>query len=375
MRHEPKLDGLRGLAILLVVFSHGGDRLGLAGPVGEVYRTAVGMGWVGVDLFFVLSGYLITGILLDTAGRPGWLTSFYARRTLRIFPAYYAWLLLLLVVIPRIGWFDAFHSWRLPEHVSSLWYWLYASNWAFAWNAAWLHPILSLTWSLAIEEQFYAVWPWVVRRVDAARLARVCAVGVGVALVLRVALVAADVHPIAVFVMTPCRFDGLLAGAFIACVSRAPGGREALLRAARWLLPAAAALLLAVVAAIRAGLTPLGPRGELAMAPAMQTVGLSAVALLFGALLVRVAFGTARWTGAFANPLLRTFGKYSYALYLTHTFVGGFFVIFVFNPFGRPWWAALASYPLEWAAQLAVAMLSWVLLESHFLRLKRRFAV
>ena len=372
MRHEPRLDGLRGLAILLVVFSHAGDRLGLEGVVGEVYRTAVGMGWTGVDLFFVLSGFLITSILQESADRPGYWRNFYARRTLRIFPIYYLWLLFMLVLVPQIGFFDRF-GWRLPADVSPLWYWLYASNLLFALEGEWLIPILSITWSLAIEEQFYLVWPWVVRALRGVSLARVCAVGFGLALLLRIALVWTDVAPLAVFVLTPCRFDGLLAGAFVAAIAREPGGGARLLAASRLALPISAALLLAVVIAIRSGVVPPGPHPDLSLQPLMQTLGYSLVAALYASLLVPLWFGSARWTRFFAQPLLRRFGKYSYALYLTHTFVGGFFVLYVLNPFDHGWLVGLLSYPLEWAAQLAVAALSWWAIESRILRLKSRF--
>ncbi|MGC2512156.1 MAG: acyltransferase, partial [Acidobacteriaceae bacterium] len=95
-RHVPALDGVRGLAILLVLVSHlmlFNDRTG--SRVGDSLSALRGLGWVGVDLFFVLSGFLITGILFDTLHDPHYFRSFYMRRFLRIFPLYYGFLFFL----------------------------------------------------------------------------------------------------------------------------------------------------------------------------------------------------------------------------------------------------------------------------------------
>jgi peptidoglycan/LPS O-acetylase OafA/YrhL len=179
-QHLPALDGLRGIAILLVMAFH---RV-LLHP-GSLERSLLGRlglcGWVGVDLFFVLSGFLITGILFDTKDRPDYFRRFYFRRTVRIFPLYYGFLLGVLGLGVALqatgrspfGWGD---FWR-----NQLVLWTYTTNLAFAAAGEWyaLAPMLTLTslWSLAIEEQFYLVWPLLIRRVSRR-------VGIGICLAL-----------------------------------------------------------------------------------------------------------------------------------------------------------------------------------------------
>ncbi|HLL88149.1 MAG TPA: acyltransferase, partial [Tepidisphaeraceae bacterium] len=176
--HYPALDGLRGLAILLVMVSHyvappaGGGRWGL------VFRRAADAGWVGVDLFFALSGFLITGILLDAKGKPGFFRNFFARRTLRVFPLYYGVLFVVCVLLPALGLL------KLGVPLSQRWLWLYATN---------LFPLLRSAdgagfffpnswdlqfghfWSLAVEEHFYLAWPLVVYALGRRPLMVTCA--------------------------------------------------------------------------------------------------------------------------------------------------------------------------------------------------------
>ena len=157
--HLPGLDGVRGLAILMVMAVH---FVGDATPHNLAERVAVKLGnygVLGVDLFFVLSGFLITGLLLDAKGDPHYFRNFYARRTLRIFPLYYAVLALLLLVLPRVI--------ALPlaldeSRMHQAWLWTYTANFFIAAKASWALPYVSHFWSLAIEEHFYLVWPLVV---------------------------------------------------------------------------------------------------------------------------------------------------------------------------------------------------------------------
>lgn len=146
------LDGLRGLAILLVVVMHALYIAPLLGvDLAGAYARATLLGWVGVDVFFVLSGFLITGILVRSKDAPHYFRNFYARRVLRIFPLYYAVLLLqtvgLAVFKSGSAMADGFFS-VLP------WYATYLTNWAPVHEDLFAHA-----WSLAVEEQFYLVWP------------------------------------------------------------------------------------------------------------------------------------------------------------------------------------------------------------------------
>src|SRR6266849_4754306 len=162
-----ELDGIRGIAILLVLALHFG--LPVCPP--GILHDILGMGWAGVDLFFVLSGFLITGILLDSKGKPDYFRRFYLRRVFRILPIYYAYLIVFFHVVPVIahatGRLATFEYGRGDE----VWYWIYLSNWRHAVNQ---NPHLRHFWSLSIEEQFYIVWPLVVYLMPARILKYVC---------------------------------------------------------------------------------------------------------------------------------------------------------------------------------------------------------
>ncbi len=140
------MDGLRGIAILLVVFYHN------FGFVQYFF-----FGWLGVDLFFVLSGFLITDILLKTVNKAGYFKNFYAKRVLRIFPIYYLSLIIFLLILPRIKHFPLDFSFYIDHQ---WWFWTYLQNWFLIFhNVGNTTTAIQHYWSLAVEEQFYIVWP------------------------------------------------------------------------------------------------------------------------------------------------------------------------------------------------------------------------
>src|SRR5437899_698335 len=159
----PVLDGLRGVAILLVILNHA-----IAWPlqpattrVDAVVGVVAYAGWMGVDLFFVLSGFLISGILLDTRGQPGWWPNFIARRALRIFPLYYGALTVLFVLLPCLVRCSNTELVTLQEN--QRWYWTYTVNLLAALTHGRGTPLYTAhLWSLSIEEQFYLIWPLIV---------------------------------------------------------------------------------------------------------------------------------------------------------------------------------------------------------------------
>lgn len=164
--HIQALDGVRGLAVVMVFLDHASNHLHPSSNAAlEWARRICSTGWFGVDIFFVLSGFLITTILLEARSTENFYKVFYARRFLRIAPLYYGVLFLALLLEPGL------HLFR--RHEGQIWYWLNLSNLPTAFNPYRLGFLLHF-WSLAIEEQFYLVWPTIVRHLRIRGLAWVC---------------------------------------------------------------------------------------------------------------------------------------------------------------------------------------------------------
>jgi peptidoglycan/LPS O-acetylase OafA/YrhL len=142
------LDGLRGISCLIVVITHNFG-----------FNVFYQYGWLGVDLFFVISGFLITNILLDTVSSKNYLKNFYVRRVLRIFPLYYLLLVIFILILPQFYPFK--DSLQYFTH-NQWWFWLYAQNWLFIFDTPVDAKFLNHFWSLAVEEQFYLFWPLIV---------------------------------------------------------------------------------------------------------------------------------------------------------------------------------------------------------------------
>jgi peptidoglycan/LPS O-acetylase OafA/YrhL len=377
------LDGLRGLAILLVFLYHSTWRPGAVTPLERAGTWLSQVGFAGVDLFFVLSGFLITRILLRERESPRYFSAFYGRRVLRIFPLYYALVALWLLVLPALGaerWIG--DLWRVDADREGIWYWLYLSNWHDGFEGRFGHRMLAVAWSLAIEEQFYLVWPLAVRLLSRRALAAACVAAIGGALALRTLLVAAGAIPLTVYLLTPCRVDTLAFGALVALAAGDDDRWSRVVAANRAVLPAAAALTAAICALLIAYplLGGVAKPYTLLAHPLMQTAGYSAFALLSACLVVRLVapapapgaldrFFRARW--------LVGLGTISYGVYLLHTPVIYFVTLWVFDPESHAW----GFYPeqtLRWVltagATLAAAAASWRWLEAPLLRRRKRFA-
>jgi peptidoglycan/LPS O-acetylase OafA/YrhL len=310
------LDGLRSIAIAAVFWFHYRVQIHSAGE----------WGWAGVDLFFALSGYLITGILYDSLHKPGYFRNFYMRRALRIFPLYWGlWIVLIGALLIRHHKFDPWYlAWPayLGNYVD-----LHAIHAGLPHGkydilAIW-HVIgekfyvrVGPYWSLAVEEQYYLLWPLVVWWVrDRSRLLRICAGGMVFILLLRTALhfwmPAAWVADNELYVFTFTRADTLLAGAIIALWARGPRGL-AVIRTG-WVMTAgilAACGLL--VSAHRWGIF----NGS-TFAPWLQTYGYSLVGLLAACILV-ASLRVEWFARALAfKPLVRL-GQVSYGFYIFH---------------------------------------------------------
>ena len=350
----PALDGLRGLAILLVVPHN--VNLGAQGLM-RVVTYASGAGWIGVQLFFVLSGFLITGNLLDSLGAKNYYRAFFARRILRIFPLYYGYLLLMLVLVPAIG---IGSSEFLESRRHQIWLWTFLSNWGVPTVQGFEH-----FWSLAVEEQFYLTWPFLIA-LFSRRLVPIC-VGIAVAaLVFRVSVLAAGAHVGTAYAFTFARMDALALGAAVAAIVRAPTDRIFARLPARRLQAIALALLL-VGFVITKGYRPHDI--------VTLTVGQSMLSVACAIVIFSVATGTAgRWQPIFTWPFLVTVGKYSYGMYVIHLGIDLLWRAPIVERLA--WTGSLrpAAYMIVIVAfSFGAAFLSYHLVEKHFLRLKRWF--
>ena len=367
----PALDGLRGIAIILVLLHHLTYYRPTAG-VDAVIVDFIFFFWTGVDLFFVLSGFLITGILLDTRDGAGYFKNFYARRVLRIFPLYYLVLFIAFVVLPQ---FPAVHQVIVAQDASvdlpPQWpYWFYLTNFSVA-EYGWVHGWVDVAWSLAIEEQFYLIWPLVIWLCPPRLIAWLCT-GIFIAEVFARSFArASDVDVLPIYLVTWFRVDGLVIGALLAVALR-KGVMPALDRLAPYVAIAAVAGLVAVV--IMGGNTWWWNRR-------MQQFGYSLIAVLAGTMLVAAVSRPPQslWPRMLSAGWLRAFGKYSYCLYLIHLPVMRAVRAYAFDPEEHaaltlaPWVAQVLFYAAVTTPAFAIAWLSWRLFEAPILRLKSRF--
>lgn len=344
-KHIPQLDALRGIAVLAVMLYHAADFV----PHLHL-EPFVRFGYMGVDLFFVLSGFLITGILVASRDKSGYFTNFYARRALRIWPLYYALLLLTFGVLPLVRpgltglVFQQSHPWQS--------YLLFVQNLFGDVQRAFY--TIRVTWSLAIEEQFYLVWPVIVWLAPRRMLKPLALTGLFLSIAARWSIQYGLFPPVNFYTNPLTRLDGLALGAFLALWIP-----EAHDRTVRWV--GITALVLIVPATILLGRVWPGHCTFYALISACFA-GLLCAAVATPAL-PRFAF-------------LRYTGETSYCLYLAHVPV---FMAVSASGIPRsifphsPAIGEAIQFVVSFALCYGVAAASWRFYESRFLRLKSRF--
>jgi peptidoglycan/LPS O-acetylase OafA/YrhL len=381
------LDGLRGLAILGVMAFHG-DVLfdGQFGAPGDVILSrGFGAGWIGVQLFFVLSGFLITSILLDRKRRYGlgdYLSGFYVRRSFRILPLYYGFLLLYFLLLRRLPGINAPTSLYSADS-ASLFLFYYNLRAGFLDRAA---PVLHMYWSLCVEEQFYLLWPLLVWWLSARSLRWVCGVVFAGALLFRLAVLRQPHGMPIAYLATPSVLDAPALGSLIALLRDDEVTWRRTPQLSGWLVVLFASAVLAIVMAVGHFYPNIDARYEHMPvkhdSAAIETWGISAAILLFGAALIYAIGAESHRVGYFRRilnwPLLRSIGFYSYAMYMFHRVL-----LRLLQYFGETALPGYSHYPAAIAKPVAIAVLaaatygvarlSYVVWERPFLRLRNRW--
>jgi len=330
----PQLDGLRAFAATLVLIQHSAiDFTGV-----RAFGLIEHYGMAGIQLFFVLSGFLITGILLDSKDDPRYFRNFFMRRGLRIYPLYFASVAMIMLGAAMMNRFAGVQWWI---------YLLYLSN--LITSSGKPPAALGTMWSLAVEEQFYLVWPFFVRKMSARTIERVAVVVIVGVMVLRFLNVLA-------FHNTLLQLDALAAGALIAC------RRNQLSLVKRWAFVAACTFPLGLA-------LPHGTLNEISR----EFQVLSAAGILIALLTATEGSWVVK---VFGNAGMRYVGRVSYGIYVLHSHV--------FNAFratalhdrvvrSNSLWQASLCLLVEYAAVLVIASISFYAFERPFLRLKRYF--
>lgn len=355
-KYYPALDGLRGIAILLVLLQHNFEFLNV-----NFY------GWTGVDLFFVLSGFLITEILLCTLENQNFFRNFYLRRILRIFPIYYFLLFLSFFILPNINQFPAALDYYSGNQI---WHWLYLQNWLYIFNDPFGTKILLHTWSLAVQEQFYLIWPLLVMLIKKPKrlLITVLTLLISIAII-RTALWKLELTEFAYSTFyTFTRIDGLCIGSMIALLIKVKPGyiKRHFLK------------IIFLIAVLNIGFYFLKKSINYSL-PYFAIVGYTTLAIIFGLIVHEVVAEKSKIISFLLDrKILKFFGRISYGLYVYHWPVylllypelqKMFETKFEITKFQ----ADLTSAIITTLIASIISFLSYEFFEKHFLKLKTKF--
>lgn len=353
--HMPGIDVLRGLAVLSVVLFHGmayhAPNVRWGSAVGNWVYGLTGWGWLGVNLFFVISGFLITGILDDTLQRENFYQRFYLRRALRILPAYLA--------VLALAWVTGFVT---PNYVVVCVFFLANMPGLFLRHG---YLFYGPFWSLAVEEQFYLVWPWLYRRLRRRGMLYVSVALLLVCPALRGLAFSHVLHTGDALSKTWMVADNLALGAVLAVLARSPGMTLRNFRRLGWgMLLTGAAGVATLFAMSRMG----------TMDVLRNSVGLSCFLLICGGAMTGMLFAFRKralpgWMRVFVF-----FGDISYGLYLLHLLFLQIYDRAAGRGFTTEWTLLLIRFAVANGAAVIVAVMSKRWLEDPILRMKSRIA-
>ncbi len=366
-----ELDGLRGVAVVLVMALHIFKRAAYFTDHAllETFTTITTVGWVGVDIFFTLSGFLITSILLRSKTEEHYFRNFYVRRALRIFPLYYAAIALVLLFAPKVEpEFTEQLSTALPIML------LYQQNWALLFNGFHITQYLGITWSLAIEEQFYFIWPFIVYKLSREQLVKASVGYIVVSIIVRIlgTLFWPSISQASTFFYYTsfARFEEMLFGGLLAVFITYEGSHEKVRRFA------APLFIISLAVFIILHLMSLPDSLHPAYSSIPLTLGGYTTAALFSLGLIGVFITHPPENilrRIFQNPILTFLGKYSYSIYLFHMTAALILLDVFWHSELRGWKPYILYSVTTYIVSVLIALLTWNLLEKHMLSLKKYF--
>ena len=357
----PELDGVRGLAILLVLVYHY-VAIGIPGIVPYAWLASaigtLGLTWTGVDLFFVLSGFLVGGILYDGKNSESYYRTFYSRRIARIFPLYFMWIALFMVGLHFVGPHSTSALKLVFNRIVPVWTFpFFLQNFWIAWQQKWGSYWMDTTWSLAVEEQFYLLLPLLVRNLNYRGITILAGSSILGAPVFRIILRLSGNEYFGLYTLLFSRADALGFGVLIALACRNKDVWEWLAARRRHLY--AAFLLLGC-----------GLGLMLKYQRYVYTLGLTWIAAFYAVLLMLTVVNPGRIEKTFfGNPVLVKLGTVSYAVYIFHHGINRL-LHFAFlgeraNVSNFLW---LSVTLLSLVIVLSLAALSWRYLEAPLIR-------
>lgn len=352
-QYIPAFDGWRGVGVILVVSAH-------CFP-----NTITRPFWVAMDLFFVMSGFLITGILLDSKTNQHYYRNYITRRVLRVFPVYYFVLFLSFIIIPWL-WphlMGSHYDYYLKHQA---WFWLYGQNWLFSITGFPQNHTMVHFWSLAVEEQFYLLWPLLVKIFDSKKMLKVC---IGIALFsiyfrMDLGFRLGFIEPYR-YMATLSRMDSISIGAMIAILIR---------NNKQWLEKHVSVFALISALCAVAGVIYYRSANFLAV-PSIYTF----VDIFSGCILLYSLSLNKPWIIRIGDLcFFRFLGKYSYGIYIYHYII---FNILFYNVqpifmkyFSRFWITEGLIGILTFCTAVFISLISYKYLELPFLKLKKYFS-
>jgi len=375
--HYPGLDGLRAIAVIMVFFQHYGN--------GKAF--IFGWGWTGVDIFFVLSGFLITGILFDSRHQANKYLNFYMRRTLRIFPLYYFLWALFLILSPFVHWewdwrwatwpgyFGNYARFIFLNHAENVYQFdrlTFGAN-VTKWFGFPVHLYIGHFWSLCVEEQFYLIWPLLIYKIGNRKsLIKICTVVIITMPFIRWLIVATASSKLLelelLYRSMPTRIDALLIGGLLALLIRGPQ-KELLFRLRHWMIFGGLFLLIITYLTIT-NLLKVPYTGS--ATNWISIFGFTLIDICAAGVLLETIKANGLLEKILSIKLLRNFGIITYGFYVYHDLLHDFYAYFANRFF--PENAFPATLIIAFSCTWIIAVLSFWIIEMPMLKFKAYFS-